>query len=152
MKVLQPSDCSISPGCNICGDCNTQAIQCVQNSKYRATWNKIAALCKGNSCVGACGCALGIPADSSSSNMVDCRGALYEIPSHEMGHTFGLGHIDCDVGCHACPNDPNCPDCSLPLEEKRPCIMDYCYPFDHYCPAGYSYLKNVVFKDYLQGC
>ena len=153
MKLIDVGGCSVSRGCEICGGCNAQAVRCVQNSEYSATWNKIAALCKGNSCSGACGCADGVPGDSSSSNMVSCRGELYEIPSHEMGHTFGLGHLSCDVACHACmEGDPNCPDCSLPMTEKIPCIMDYCPPMDHYCPAAYSYLKDVVFKDYLKDC
>jgi len=155
MHVVKPGqtpECQIAAGCEICYGCNSLALACVNSiPELKGIVNKVAALCKGSSsCVGACGCANGIPGTSSSSNMAECRGALYEIPSHEIGHTMGLGHVDCDVACHACmTNDCNCADCSQPAAEKRLFIMDYCNPFEKYGPAAYQCLKDGEFKDYM---
>lgn len=150
IKPGQTPECQIS-GCNyICSDCNSKALACANSiPELRGIINKVAALCKGNSCPGACGCANGIPGSASSINMAPCRGVLYEIPSHEIGHTMGLGHISCDVGCDACPYNCNCPDCSLPIDEKILDVMDYCYPMARYGPTGYKCLKEGEFKNYM---
>lgn len=154
--IIRPGEtpeCQISSCSFICSDCNSKALACAHSiPQLRGKINKVAALCRGGSCPGACGCANGIPGTASSTNMVMCRGALYEIPSHEIGHTMGLGHVDCDVACHACPpyaNNCNCPDCSQPMSEKRLFIMDYCNPFEKYGPAAYQCLKNGEFKNYM---
>jgi hypothetical protein len=152
--IVNPSEssqCQISTCYDICSDCNSKALACANSILgIQGKINKVAALCKGSTCPGACGCANGIPGTASSSNMATCRGVLYEIPSHEIGHTMGLGHVDCDVACHACPpyaNNCNCPDCSEP--DKRPFIMDYCYPMERYGPAAYQCLKEGEFKSYM---
>jgi len=150
MHLVHPNDCRGSCS-QICHDCTRLALNCARSSEYWKDADMVAALCKGNSCPGACGCANGIPGTASASNMAPCRGVLYEIPTHEMGHSFGLGHIDCNVACHACMiNNPNCPDCGHP--ERASFVMDYCNGMHRFGPAAYKYLKEKVFKKYLDGC
>ena len=78
----------------------------------------------------------------------------YQAHTHELGHDLGLGHVSCGVGCHACMSgNPNCPDCSEPMSEKRLFVMDYCNPIQKYGPAGYNYLKTrSELVPYLTGC
>jgi hypothetical protein len=160
---IEPKDCpETQSGCShICGDCNSLAVKCARKANLPkeivlGTNAIISGMCKGNSCPGACGCAAGIPSISSVSNMGPCRGGAfqgYEVAFHEMGHSWGLGHVSCGVACHACMlNNPNCPDCSEPESEKKLFIMDYCAPMAKYGPAAYNHLKNNVFKKYMEGC
>lgn len=172
---IEPGECSMSctyldPSPGFVNDCNDQAIDCVQRSKYATTYNKIAALFKaqympcdatsGGLCLGA---ALGIPADSSVT------GAQYtNTILHETGHAQGLCH-ECDpsptsnpnycaqIGCPCrgvgadsyCPNS-NIGTCSGPGYENN-YIM--CYGAQTvYSPESYNYLKTNELAPYLQGC
>ena len=159
LLIIDPKDCQVSSCSDICSDCQSRAMSCVSNSPYNGVWDKVIGLCKGNSCRGACGCANGIPADSSLTNFQDCRAPAYRIPSHEGGHSFGLYHLRSTSGVNGCWDNeggpcqgPNRADCQLSANEISECIMPYCPSMNKYCPAGYDHLKNVVFKDYLVGC
>jgi hypothetical protein len=153
-------NCQVSFCSNPCTDCNYIAKQCTLDSPYKNIWNKIVGICKGTSCGGDCGgCAGGIPSDTSVTNTAQCGASGYKIVSHEAGHSWGLYHLRSTIGVNGCWDDergpcngPNAADCSLSAYEISQCIMPYCPIMDHYCPAGLSYLKNSVFKDYLAEC
>ena len=152
--IIEPgitSECQITGCTDLCGECNSLALACANSiSELRGKINKVTALCKGSSCGRQyCGCANGIPGTASSTNM-DC--GCCDVPTHEVGHTMGLGHVDCGVPCHACPpyaNNCNCQDCSLSATAKRSFIMDYCSPMEEFGPAAYQCLKDNEFKDYM---
>lgn len=157
---VDPKDCQYKSCSNTCTDCQSIVRKCALNSPYKNSWDIIVGICKGTSCGGQCrGCAGGIPADTSVSNTADCGAAGYKISAHEMGHEFGLYHLDGQLpgnyGCWQAQGTcmgPNAADCNLPLAEKSQCLMPYCPALDHYCPAAYAFLKNIVFKEYLEGC
>ncbi|MFH1433010.1 MAG: hypothetical protein ABIG84_07385 [archaeon] len=134
-----------------CTDCIIKARACVLNNAALAgIYNRFVAITKGISGpVG--GCASGIPGDG-----VSVSDTWPEATTHELGHTLGLGHVDCDVPCHACmvtPNNPNCLDCSYtPADDKKYFIMDYCSPMDHFGPNGYNHLKSSALSTWLTGC
>lgn len=161
---IKPEECpELQRGCShICGDCNFIAVRCARKANLPkeivlGTNAIVSGICKGNSCPGACGCAAAAPSIVSVSNTGICRGRCstfqgYEVPLHEMGHSWGFHHVECKnncVACQACPGYVNCPDCKRP--ERAQFIMDYCSPMGQYGPAAYDHLKKL-FKKYLEGC
>ena len=112
--------------------------------KLGVNYDKFVALTTGGGWLG--GCAADIPSDGSSSSLVPCS-FDFCIPTHEIGHSLGLGHVDCNVTCHACLNypsfngpAPNCGDCGHP--DRAEFIMDYCRPMRRFGPKGYEFLAN----------
>lgn len=149
MHLIKPEKCQKSCS-HICYDCQSAGKDCVLNDpELKNKWDKIAILCKGKSCSGACGCAAGIPAPTSVSNMARCRVPGYQVPTHEMGHSFGLYHVKGCGAAGACQGC-NAQDCNEP--DTASMVMDYCNGMNRYGPHGYSCLKTNVFKDYLVGC
>lgn len=153
---IDPRDCQqscygICPGT---GNCQDVALKCATDSQFGSVFDIVVGLCKGNSCgdplyPGTCGCAGGIPAITSVTNFgSNCNGLIgREVAAHEIGHSFGLCHIEL---CGAFGNIEGCPNYG---EEKNPIfVMDYCSPVSKYGPLAFDHLKNRVFKDYLDGC
>ncbi|MFH7904058.1 MAG: hypothetical protein QW409_03875 [Candidatus Aenigmatarchaeota archaeon] len=129
-----------------CYDCIDIARECARKMEkvFGVNYDKFVALTTGGGWSG--GCAQGIPSDGSSSTAHFC--SMYVcIPTHELGHQLGLGHVNCNVDCHACyyysffnGPAPNCPDCNHP--ERAKFIMDYCPPMESFGPAGYKFLSE----------
>jgi hypothetical protein len=162
--IINISDCpneAASSCLDHCSDCITIGRNCARRMEgiLGVTYDKFAVLTKGGGWNGGCAC--NIPCDGASSSLLSCNSNLC-VPSHEIGHDLGLGHIDCGVACHACMSgNPNCPDCSLPLAEKASFIMDYCNPMQKYGPAGYDFLNTSFIgippnaaglEKWLKGC
>lgn len=155
--VIEPKDCP--SGCSdICSDCQTAVANCVASSNFSTIWDVRVALCKGNSCRGACGCA-GIGTRLSVSNFAPCGAPPERVVSHEMGHSYGLYHVRGPLGVNGCWDreggaciGPNAADCSEPAGERSLFIMPYCPTMAKYGPAGYNFLKNTVFRSYMGGC
>lgn len=156
---IHPNDCpETKSGCDkMCGDCISKARDCVIKAGYGGVFNKFAGILKGEAKKDTAeGCA-----DISMGDGEVTRAAYPEINTHELGHAFGLGHVDssnkddvfgCYVACSACPIFPNCPDCSEgDSESRKQFIMDYCDPMDRFGPAAYAHLKKQL-APYLEGC
>jgi hypothetical protein len=158
--IINISDCpsEAASSCSTHFECISIGRKCARKmeNKLGVNYDKFVVLTNGGDFLGGIAC--NIPCDGSSSNLITCS---YEVcvPSHEIGHTLGLGHVSSSYGrgleceklaCHACSEyysffggpAPNCPDCSLPNSEKVKFIMDYCPPMESYGPAGYEFLKN----------
>lgn len=151
---IEPSECQESCS-GLCGNCLEVVSDCAKRSQYKNIYDIVVGICEDNSCDGHCdsGNYCGISSSSYSvTNIGDCFGDPgYKIAVHEMGHLFGLGHVNCgNVGCtYGAPNDG---DCSPPQPSVDPNdIMGYCN-YNEFGVNAYKYLKNRVFKDYLVGC
>lgn len=147
--IINISDCpdEASTQCSHhCYDCISIGRKCARKweNKLGINYDKFVVFTRGGGWRG--GCAGNIPYDGSSNSLLDCSSYLC-IPSHEIGHNLGLGHVNCGVDCHAClyypffnGPAPNCPDCNHP--ERASFIMDYCRPDQRYGPAAYNFLAN----------
>lgn len=141
--VVQPDDCPSAAGtssCHHCSSCISIGRSCARTmeSKFGVAYDKFVVLTHSGGWYGGCAC--GIPCDGSSSSILSCSDRVC-VPTHEIGHNLGLGHVDCGVACHACIyGNPNCPDCGLP--DRAEFIMDYCVPMKKFGPAGYNFLKT----------
>ncbi len=166
--IINISDCpnEAAASCsNHCSDCIDIGRRCARNMEVKlgVNYDKFVVLTNGGGWLGGCAC--DIPCDGASSSLIPCTSSLC-IPSHEIGHDLGLGHVDCNVACHAClyypffnGPAPNCPDCGH--QERAKFIMDYCIPMEKYGPAAYDFLKNKFkgtsphaagLKKWLEGC
>ncbi len=161
--IIEPSDCPSSAQtsyCDHCSSCINIGRSCARRmeSIYGVAFDKFAVLTESGGWNG--GCAGNIPNDGSSSSLIPCSLSGNCVPTHETGHTLGLGHVNCGVACHACSyNNPNCPDCDHP--DRAEFIMDYCTPMRRFGPEGYNFLKtqyigtsphNQGLARWLEGC
>ena len=152
---IDPKDCS--PSCP--SQCFDEIFKCVQNSPYRDKYDIIQGICKTGKCVnqwGFCGISLlnGISFWPISQDDYICHLNHRWSPLHEMGHTFGLNHIDsiCDEPADACL-PPNGEDCQRPSNEKQYFLMTYCPIRYRFGPAGYAHIKSILNSmKYLEGC
>ena len=144
--IIDISDCpeeAASRCYDHCSDCINIGRRCARKmeDKLGVNYDKFQVLTRGGGRFYH-GCACDTPCDGGSNLLLGCSFNLC-IPSHEIGHDLGLGHVDCGVRCDACKyRNPNCPDCGLPLSEKIKFIMDYCNPMERYGPAAYNFLAN----------
>jgi hypothetical protein len=152
---IDPKDCN--PSCpSVCFD---EIFRCVQNSPYKDNYDIIHGVCKAGKCAaqwGFCGIAVlnGIFFFPVSQSDYVCHIGNHWTPLHEIGHTFGLNHIDfiCDSPDYACL-PPNAEDCHRPSNEKQYDLMTYCPFRDRYGPAGYAHIKSILKSmKYLEGC
>ncbi len=174
MYLLNPNNCELSECTNYCNDCITNARNCVINTDYGRIYDRVLAINKGMNFEPS-GC-------PDSSVVIGCRNGdgmsidyrCQEYGVHELGHSFGLKHIDvcglkeaesCGLLCR--PNDipynpvsgkyecvgPNANDCFEP--DRLSFIMDYCDPFDKFGPSGYNFIKSDTtqgLSNWLTGC
>lgn len=145
--------------------CANAMMDCVDNSQFAGKYDKVLVINNdarnhwGPGSGGICGSAFNIPSPLSATDFPSpCPDPSSQIEGgHENGHALGLYHIVGNIGGMDCSGGgacmgPNAADCNEPLASRVGDIMTYCRINDHYGPAAYSYLKNVVFKPYLTGC
>lgn len=130
---------------------------------------------------GLCGKASDIPGDSAimfTSNACQAgRGEpLEETGVHELGHTFGLPHVNicrdpapspspgsvsppgvCEADITSAPSpdpciDPNRQDCTASESEAADYLMTYAAGHSIFGPDGLDWLKNNQFASYRWGC
>ncbi|MCF7860796.1 hypothetical protein K9M79_01005 [Candidatus Woesearchaeota archaeon] len=139
--------------CNdVCVDCQIEARKCARTSGYIGIADKIVAISKGdvktyigNQPLMLCGCAGGIPADTSVSRarlFADGGVYCYNTVPHELGHQLGLYHVDSTGEEAGSCLGPNADDCSE--TNKASDIMGYGWPQDHFGPKATSYLTGIL--------
>ena len=144
---IHPANCTVASCSNHCSDCISKARQCVINNGLGGIYDVFGVITKDPNGGFQGGCACGIPCDgeSLSSSFEPSHGHV-----HEMGHDFGLCHVNL---CGAQGGNSGCanwPDISSANNQD---IMTYCFnTWDRYFPAAYGYLKSNVFSKYMSGC
>ncbi|MEM2918896.1 MAG: hypothetical protein QXY62_05305 [Candidatus Altiarchaeota archaeon] len=145
--IINPKDCSERVGPNLCStDVQNTIFSCVINSPYVNIADEIIGLVREGSSISTCGCSP-IGGRISVAIYQYCgNSSPYLIVAHEMGHSFGLYHVEecgAEYGCWG----PNARDCNEP--DRKKFIMTYCPDADRYGPNAYKYLKEVKLKNYL---
>ncbi len=151
IHYIDPSLCSSSTQCSYrtSSSCYEEVRECVSSSGLAGIADKLVAIVDNS--IGACGFA-GI-GGHININKLGCKAT----PAHELGHNFGLYHIEpeekpptswCGKPAGACKG-VNADDCKDPKAYSD--TMSYCSPEDHFGPQAYSYMKLKFFNKYLGG-
>lgn len=154
------SGCSLSPG----GSCWNRIRSCADQVYGSNSWDQVEGICADSSkCnnnddipIPICGVANGIGVRSEEVSHASCSS---DTSAHEIGHTFGLYHVDdsaadTDTFCGnpggACQG-PNSADCNRPASERRNYLMTYCSARQEYGPAGTNHITENALKPFLWG-
>lgn len=133
--------------------------KCAIASQYKDSFEIAVGICKNQDCLGPGVLGLGAIPDeparydekSATVGMTSVSVPNPEVILHEMGHNFGLYHLDFHPECPApgACRGPNKEDCLQPLSLKKTFIMDYCEPHARYGPKAQEYLKEIYFAPFL---
>ncbi len=146
-KVCPNYECS-----DACSDCQSKALDCARKAGLASVADRVIAGHKGDLAAHAggrvipvCGCAGGIPSRTSVAQNHKQVGQYYYCVTsmpHELGHSLGLYHVNSMGNEGGACQGPNAADCND--ARKNSDIMGYKHPRDHYGPAAYSYLQNLL--------
>jgi hypothetical protein len=152
---VNPSVCPDSSCTDVCSDCQNTIKNCAKKAGLFGVASKIVGVSKGHvktilpggKELLLCGCAGGIPFDTSVSRSrlyTDEGVYCYNTVSHELGHQLGLYHVNAigsEAGACQGPNKADCNEAN-----KQSDIMGYAWPQDHFGPAAVDFLKSTVLK------
>lgn len=166
--TLEPKDCKDK----VTGDLPALkplsiVYNCVLHSPYKDRFEVAVGICKNDDCLGeeASSKVLGIGAipddnpnytfNSATAGMTSVAVNDPEVILHEMGHNFGLYHINRSMLDYHCPAPgaclgPNKLDCDQDPQIKKSFIMDYCPPMERFGPSAQKYLREHYFKFFLR--
>ena len=151
VHYINPSLCSSNTKCSYSTShyCYEETTECIRRSGLSGIANKVVSIVDNS--MGVCGFAwIG---GNININKLDCKAT----PAHELGHNFGLYHIEpkekpitsrCGKPAGAC-SGVNAEDCKDSNAYRD--IMSYCSPEDHFGPQAYNYMKIKYFSKYLGG-
>jgi hypothetical protein len=158
IHYVDPKVCPDYKCKDVCRDCQSTASQCAIKSGLATYADKVLAVSKddvktyaGDSSLMLCGCAGGIPSQTSVSRArvyVQEGVYCYNTVPHEFGHQVGLYHINAEGSEEGSCQGPNAADCKE--ADKKEDIMGYAYPQDHFGPAATSYLTKGQFSAYQE--
>jgi hypothetical protein len=155
VHYVNPKVCPDSKCVDVCSDCQNTVRDCAKKAGLLGAASKIVGVSKedvktvfpGGKELLLCGCAGGIPFDTSISRsrlFTDKGVYCYNTVAHELGHQLGLYHVNAignEAGSCLGPNKADCNE-----KNKKSDIMGYAWPQDHFGPAAVNFMTSNVLK------